>query len=217
MNKEIRVLILADGIGPHAGRGTDVIEEIARHQAKLGIKVILLTTIDRFTNRPLLASWQKKMSELGIVVEIVSLSWMSKWPHLSIWLSKPLTFFAALRAIIRYKVTVVHEFSSSPLLCVRTWMLGLFGNTKTIHSIITSNESAMSAPITAIFTRLVTKVIFPSQAYCKKFGRFLSINNVVILSQGVDSQRFSPETKLKKLPFKVPAKKLIVYLGTPEK
>src|SRR3989338_11680910 len=118
----MKVLVLSDGMGQLDARGIEIISEILNKLSRHGIKIILVTTLDHFRDLKLFNEWKKQQEKSGLEIEVIDLSWLTKNNrYLALWLSKLLTSIKAIQIVISQKPNIVHEFSSSPFLFLRTF------------------------------------------------------------------------------------------------
>lgn len=218
MTNKLKVLVLADGLGSAYGRGTDIIFENLTKLSKMGLEITVVTTKDSFTDLTEWNSWKKKTEKKSsITIHSVDLGYISRFVHLSILVSKPLTFIKTLRLLQRESFDIIHEYSSTPLLCLRTTLLSKLSSTRSFHTVITYNNRFWASPLTGLLGRLVDKLIFTSKAYLGKYRGYINIKNTVALPLGVDTEKFKPGLPRRKN-FNLPENKIVVlYLGPPEK
>lgn len=203
----MKVLILADGLGPSAARGVEIIMETVESLARSKVKIVLLTTIDSLTNKTEWSKWRKDQEEkFNIQIEGVDWSGLSRF-FFFVWVSKILTFFKALWIVSTDKFDVVHEYSSSPVLFLRTFILSKICSAKSFHTIITNNSGFLSRAEFGVFGNLIDKLIFTSRVSAQKYSKFIEKDKIKILPFGIDIERF---TLLKKPKTK---NKVVLYLG----
>jgi len=214
----MKVLVLSDGMGQLDARGIEIISEILNKLSRHGIKIILVTTLDHFRDLKLFNEWKKQQEKSGLEIEVIDLSWLTKNNrYLALWLSKLLTSIKAIQIVVSQKPNIVHEYSSSPFLFLRTFLVSLFGNAKKVHTIITYNNKFLSQSFWAIFGNLLNKIVVPSQGFAQSYSRFLDASKIEVMSQGVDINRFASAKANRKLFNISPGKKTILFLGPPEK
>ncbi len=214
----MKILILADGMGPKAARGIEVIFENIKILNSLGAQITLLTTKDYFTQRESWEEWKGDMKKrLGIKIHAIEMGQSKHFIHLSIWISKILTFYKAVTLLRGEKFDVIHEYSSSPVIFLRTALLGKILNSKTVHTIITYNSTLWGKPFWGVFSKLLDKVIFTSEIFSTRYQRFISKDKYEIIPLGVDTNKFNITGCYRKI-FNLPEKeKIILYIGPPEK
>lgn len=217
-DRKMKLLVLADGLGPSDSRGIEIIFEILEALSRLGVDISLVSIKDHFITEERYEKWKQDKEKLGIKIYLLDFKWFtSKHLYLSIWLAKIPTFIKAIFLSRGQKFDIVHEYSSSPLLFLRTALLAFFSGTKSVHTVITYNDRFFARPFWSIFGNLLSKVVIPSNTFANKYRGFLSKNKINVLSQGVNCSRFISAKSNKKMYHLPDNKKVFLYLGPPAK
>src|SRR3989344_5579433 len=205
-------------MGPPNARGVEVISDTFIKLSKLGLKIVVVTTLDHFRDHKDFYKWKRSVESKNLKIHVTDLSWLTKKSrYAALGLSKILTTIVATKVAFQEKPEVVHEYSATPFLFLRTFIVSLFGNSKSIHTLITYNNVYLSGPLWGMLGNLLTKVIFPSKVFAKKYSKNIKKEKVVTQSQGVDMKKFM-RARERRQDFKLPNnKKIILYLGPPEK
>lgn len=217
MTKSIQVLIIADGIGPSAARGVEIVFENLKVLSSLGTKITLLTTIDSFTDIKQWEKWRsREEKEAGVKIHAVDWSRFSK-KYFVVWFSKILTFIKAVQLLKKNEFDIVHEYSSTPLMALRIKLLSLLGRCKGAQTVITANTSFWAKPFWGISSSFLDKIIFTSRVYAKKYERFIREKKIKVIPVGVDLDCFGLSRQKEDFLGLPKNRKIFLYLGPPEK
>lgn len=214
----MKILIMADGLGPADARGTEIIGEKITRLAKRGLDVTVVSTLDHFRDKSEYIEWKEELQRKGVKIITVDLSWLTKKNrYIALGLSKLFTFLKSVQIATLQKPDIVHEYSSTPSLFLRTYLVALFSRARTVHTIITYNNRYLSRSFLAYLGNLLDMVILPSKTFSQNYTCYLARNKIRVISQGVDVKRFQKAKKSRSLFGIPPGKKTILFLGPPEK
>lgn len=214
----MKILVLADGLGPLDARGTEIVNEKLTKLAEKGMYVVAVSTLDHFRDQTKYTEWRKEQQKKGVKIITIDLSWLTKRNrYLALGLSKVLTFLKSAQIAISQKPDIVHEYSSTPFLFLRTYLIALLARAKSVHTIITYNDKYLSSPFLSYLGNLLDLVVVASKSFSQNYSGYLPQNKILVVSQGVCFERFQ-KAKADRSLFGIPVgKKIILFLGPPEK
>ncbi len=216
--KDLSVLYIIDGIGPSAARGVEVVYDNIRLISKLGVVLTLLTTIDSYTDKAKWNEWRKHEMSKNTNIRIVAVdwSWISQ-RYFAVWFSKFLTFVRAVTLLQEKKYDIVHEYSSSPLMFLKTALLSWIGGTKSIHTILTYNTGILGKPFFSVFGNIINLCILPVESFREQYSPFVRARKLFVLPYGVNMLKYKSKSS-RDNKFQLPENKTkILFLGPPEK
>jgi len=130
-----KVLVVVDGVGPPAARGTDSIYLTHREMSRLGVEVHMLTLID-FLTPGQWQTWMDKQSKEGdLFFHAVHHPVIRSSSRLGTPFSRACYFFKTLALMKNQGFDLIHEYSTAPLLFYRTALYKAFFKVKCVHSL----------------------------------------------------------------------------------
>ncbi len=213
----MKVLIVVDGVWPPAVEMTGMksIYELQKELASLGVDISILTSIEKWAI-PEWKSWFKNQKEKhGIDFFYINNSFKNL-PRFYFYLTRILFFFKARQLAKKEKFDIIHEYSSSPLLINRTWLLGKLTGTETIHTICTHSTGALGSY--KLILGRIDKVICTSKKMLRELKAYSS-QSATCIPLGINTKEFLKNRKKDyrkelRVSIKTP---LILYLGLLDK
>lgn len=210
----MKVLVVVDGIWPPAVEmsGIKAVYELQKELAALGLEIFILTSIEKWTV-PEWKSWFEDQKEKYRINFFYIDNSIKNFPRLYFYLTRILFFFKAWQLCRKEKFDIIHEYSSSPVLINRTWLLGKLTGVKTYHTICTHNIGAFGS-YRLIFGK-IDKVICTTKKMLSELKAH-SAQSTTYLPLGINIKKFLSSRykrdyrKELHIPIRSP---IILYLG----
>ena len=132
----MRVLHIIDGIGPSSARGSELIYEHLKAMAGRGVDVHILTVADNYSSRGQDAWSAREEREHGIKVHCIDTPVLRHFDLGHRVVTRMLYWFNVLLLHRRYRYDVINDFSSTPLMILRTVLMRPFCRTCLVHTLI---------------------------------------------------------------------------------
>jgi len=139
----MRVLVVAPGIIPPAVHitGLSIIYRLQQELARLGLEIHILTNTCHWVD----ANWKEwlenESKNSGISFHYVNNISFHRVPRLQVYVDNMALLPKVITLQRKHHFNIIHEYSSSPLLVMRTGIYRQFLNTYTIHTLCTANFS----------------------------------------------------------------------------
>ncbi len=132
----MRVLHIIDGIGPPSARGSELIYEHLKALAGRGVDVHILTVPDNYSFRDMDEWPARQEEECGIKVHCIDTPVLRGFYLGHVAVTRMLCWFKVLLLHRRYRYDVINDFSSTPLMILRTVLMRLFCRACLVHTLI---------------------------------------------------------------------------------
>jgi len=217
----MKILITSDGMWPPLVKmaGVSAIYNLQESLGKKGIQVHIYTTIEEHAN----SSWKKwfveKEKKGNLHFHYLNLGPLKKLRKTHFYLSKLVSLFIVLILQYKYHFDIIHEYSSSPLLILRTGFYRSFFRVHTIHTLCTYSSKFESQ------SKFIRRVLLPNKIICTTHHMARTLkdtisfkNKVIYLPLGIILDRFKRDTGkslvIKKRKFRLSLKsKIVLYVG----
>jgi glycosyltransferase involved in cell wall biosynthesis len=135
-------LYLLSGISSPAGWGTEFIQNLVVSLSKKGVKATIISPLLEHSNRDW-RQWVKKQEKRhGVRIVIVGTpGWLKKRRILHLGAANLLSTLAALKLLSRENYDFIHEFSSVPLILLRSLLFKLVFKIPTIFTLSVYNRT----------------------------------------------------------------------------
>jgi glycosyltransferase involved in cell wall biosynthesis len=198
------VLVVINNIWPPPVllTGVSILYECQKKLALLGHEVHLLTSIgvwDKCSSRSNIdelydvKSWHQTQEQLfKVKFHTYDLSRLKKWPRLAFYINRllPLIFIPYLH--FKHRFNVIHEYTSTPALIYRSYLLKTLLSTRLYHTIIAEIPTIMGSHSWLKFlTPKLDKIICTNKNIHHKFRAVgYSLNDLSLVPLGVDFEKF---------------------------
>src|SRR3989344_9657535 len=140
----MKILYLVSGIGPPAGWGTEFIQDIIFEIAKDGTDITIINPIYKHTAE----NWREwtKEQERKFGVRIISMQvpkTFSNNLYFHFAITPVLVTLLTLNLLGKEKFDIVHEFSSTPIVLLRSFLVKIFFNTPTVFTLSVYNNTLL--------------------------------------------------------------------------
>ena len=138
----MKILYLVSGIGPPAGWGTQFIQELIFKLSKKGVNATIINPIYKHTP----TGWKEwtKLQEDKYKVRIISLNapdLIKKNLIFHFMLTPFFVTWTVFKLLSKEKFDLIHEFSSTPIILLRSLLIKLFFKTQTVFTLSVYNNT----------------------------------------------------------------------------
>lgn len=204
----MKILYLVSGVGPDA-RGTAFIQELIFTLSKRGIKATIVTPVYFFHKN--WGAWAKKQSNKHKVKIVAAKApmWIQKRFLLHLYLSPIFITLAAMNLLRKEKIDLIHEFTSIPVVLLRTFIFKAVFKVPSVVSLCVYNKTILGRPFWIKLFNFAQYYLIPSRELIERL-KSLNVDKKKII--------YSPPG-INLVPFKKKTNKSIARksLGLPEK
>ena len=207
------LLVVCDSLLPPAISVTGVkgIYEIQKAVAAKGIKVHILTSVEIWAARDW-KTWVKSQETKYNNIQFHVINIPLKRPAmLHSLILRVLFFIYGLWLQMIYRCEIIHEYSSSPFLINRTYLLGLLTRTKTVHTLCTVNEGLFGS--TKLALRSADRVICVAESMRKKIEKKLSRRKISLIPIPIEDKFFRLPAEDIRKKFGIKTEKAVLFCG----
>jgi len=189
----MKILIVVDGIWPPLVRmtGMSTIYSLQKALTKKNLEIHILTTIEKHTD-PSWRKWFAKEEQKGVYFHFLNLGPLKELRQIHFFLFKLVLFFMVLILQFRHDFDIIHEYSSSPLLILRTGLYKLiFKKVNTLHTLCTYNANFEK------HSKLIKRGFLPDKIVCTNYHMLRILrsttgleNKIIYLPLGIKLSRF---------------------------
>ncbi len=142
----MKILYLVSGIGPPAGWGTEYIQNCIFELSRIGVRATIISPIIKHTH-PDWKTWVSQQErKYGVrIIPLVAPAWLKKRLLLHLALTPILVTWAAMKLMLYEKFDIVHEFSSTPIILVRSLLFRFLFKTKSVFSLSVFNNTVLGS------------------------------------------------------------------------
>ncbi|MDO8503214.1 MAG: glycosyltransferase family 4 protein [bacterium] len=140
----MKVLYLVSGIGPPAGWGTEFIQNLIFALSQKGVEATIINPIYKHTH-PDWKTWTKEV-EKKYKVRIISLEapgWIKERLLLHFALTPLFVTLTAIKLLRKEKFDLIHEFSSTPIILLRSSFLKALFHTPIVFTLSVYNNTIL--------------------------------------------------------------------------
>lgn len=140
----MKILYLVSGIGPPAGWGTEFIQDLIFELSKKGINATIVNPIYKHTH-PSWNTWAKGIEKKYKVrmVPLEAPAWIKERLLLHFALTPLFVTWAVIKLLRSQKFDLIHEFSSTPPILLRSLVFKVFFCTPTIFTLSVYNNTIL--------------------------------------------------------------------------
>ena len=183
-------------------------------QKMISLSNSTMVHISTFVNRHTVPNWKKwvraEEARYGIKYHVIDLP-LKSTPTIHFFISKLLSFFITLYYQIICKYDLIHEYSSSPFLINRTYLLGLLTRTKTVHTLCTVNKGLFGS--TSLVLKSTDRVVCVADSMRKRLEKRLPRQKIDLIPIPIeDSFFYSSQGNFKKK-FDIKTEKAVLFCG----
>lgn len=215
----MKVLYLVSGIGPPAGWGTEFIQDLIFKLSKKDVKVTIINPIYKHT-RPDWKKWTKEQeNKYGIKIISLNMPGLIKKNLLLHFALTPLfVTLVVIKILSKEKFNLVHEFSSTPIILFRSFLLKLLFKTPTIFTLSVYNNTLLGKLFWFKIFDFAASYCIPSKEIINRL-KLLGVNqNKIFFSPpGIELTNFSrvPGKSIARKKLNLPqGKKIICFFGS---
>lgn len=190
----MRVLVIFESLHPPSFMmrgGTSIIYDTLRYLSKRkDMNVHVLTSI--YPNAsPDYKNWFKKQKKYNITFHYLDFN--NKIPkRILASFYKIALFFKIYSLNKKYKFDIIHDYSSSPVLCLRAGIIGKLSKAKTIHTICTFNNGLSGTYNFVRFANLCDKIIVQTDKMKIRYiNKGLNKTKAELIPLGVNYNKFN--------------------------
>ncbi len=215
----MKILYLVSGIGPPAGWGTEFIQNLIIKLSQKGVHATIINPIYKHTH-PDWKIWTKNIEKKN-GVNIISLgapNWIRNKFLLHLSLTPILVTYEVLKLLGKERFDIIHEFSSTPFILLRSELLKFIFKIPTVFTLSVYNNTILGKLFWFKILDFAQTYLIPSHTISRQIIN-LGINKkkVIFSPPGIDLKPFSK--KLDKFQSRkklgLPANKFIVaYYGS---
>lgn len=220
----MKILYLVSGIGPPAAWGSEYIQNLIFALSKKGVKATIISPIYIHT-KPGWRSWVKKQ-EKKCKVRIITLeapAFIRKRFLLHLALTPFFSTVTATKILSKEKFDLIHEFTSTPMVGLRTFLFKIFFQTPSVITLSVHNNTILGKLFGFKIFNFAKYYLIPSHELVDKLKSIgINKNKIIYSPPSIDLVRF--RKKISKSSARdvlgLPKQKLIFsYFGplTPEK
>lgn len=188
----MKVLYLVSGIGPPAAWGTEYIQNLIFALSKKGVGATIINPIYKHTH-PDWLKWSEQQ-EKKYSVRIISLTFpnlIKRSLTLHFLLTPFFTTLWAIKLMSKERYDIVHEFSSSPIILLRSLLFKIIFKTPTVFSLSVYNKSILGSLNWIKFFDFASLYLIPSQKLIGKLAALgLSKDKLVLSPPGLPLKPF---------------------------
>lgn len=215
----MKILYLVSGIGPPSGWGTEFIQNLIFELTKKGVKATVINPIYIHTN----SNWKRWIKEQQKLynVKIIPLEapdWVKKRLILHFILTPFYVTSCAVRLMRKQKFDLVHEFTSVPIIVLRSLIFKILFGLPTVITLSVYNKTILGNPYWFRVFNFARFYLIPSKEIIKKLVSIgIDKNKIFYSPPGINLKIF--ENKINKnaartklgLPL---SKKIFNYFGS---
>lgn len=180
----MKVLYLVSGIGPPAGWGTEFIQNLIFELSEKGVSATIINPIYKHTH-PGWKTWVKD-AEKKYKVRIISLEapgWIQERLLLHFALTPLFITWTGIKLLRSQRFDLIHEFSSTPIILLRSLLLKVFFRIPTIFTLSVYNNTFLGSFLWFNIFDFAKLYLIPSKEIKNK-----------LISLGIDKKKlvFSP-------------------------
>ncbi len=140
----MKILYLVSGIGPPAGWGTEFIQDLIFELSKKNIKATIINPIYKHTH-PQWREWTRKQEkQYGVrIISLQSPAFVKKSLLLHFALTPFFVTFFTVKLLFKEKFDLIHEFSSTPIILIRSLVIKLLFGIPTIFTLSVYNNTLL--------------------------------------------------------------------------
>lgn len=189
----MKVLYLVSGIGPPAGWGTEFIQDIIFNLSKKGIEATIINPIYKHTDK----SWrvwgkiQEKKHNLRIIpLEAPPFITQNFYLHLA--LTPLFVTWAAFKLLRKEKFDLIHEFTSTPIILLRSLFIKFTFKIPTVFSLGVFNNTFLGRLFWIKLLDYGNVYCLPSEEIIKAaLSMGLSKNKIKFVPPGINLKKYS--------------------------
>lgn len=210
----MKVLYLVSGIGPPAGWGTEFIQELIFRLSKEGIQATIINPIYKHTH-PKWRKWTIEQ-EKRYGVKIIPLEFpdlINRSLILNFILTPFFVSFATFRLLSKEKFDFVHEFSSTPIILLRAFLLEFFFKTPTIFTLSVYNNTLLGKFFWFKLFNFAKAYCIPSKEIIDNLKSMsVNSNKIFFTPPGIEINKFNRNLNksIARTKLKLPKKKIIL-------
>lgn len=215
----MKVLYLVSGIGPPTGWGTEFIQNLIFELSKKGVQATIINPIYKHTH-PSWGKWTKEQHEkfgvqfINITVPLL----IQRSFLLNLTLTPILVTLEAIKLLSKEEFSVIHEFSSTPSILIRSLLFKFFFSTKTIFTLSVYNNTLLGKLFWFKVFDLASFYLIPSRKIQKRLiENGINSRKVIFSPPGINTDVFKTKVNKKSAREKLnlPNRKFIVsYFGS---
>lgn len=206
-----KILVICDGLLPPNVKvaGSKNLYLIQRHLSSKDFMMHLVV----FTHKHTTSNWRewKKSEETKYNIKFHVFDIPARKIYLLHFLTRLSSFFIVLYLQIVNKFDLVHEYSSTPFLINRTYLLGLLTGTKTVHTLCTINRSLLGSE--KLLLQSTDKVICVADGMRKRLEKRLSRQKIDLIPVPIDDRFFRLPANNGKKKFGIKTEKVVLFCG----
>lgn len=188
----MKVIYFVSGISPPAGWGTEFIQKTAKLLAKKGVEITIVSPLFRNTKKDW-QEWVKQMKESHNVAIVYSKApkWIYNRLHFHVFLSPLFTTIEALKLFRKNNFDIVHEFSSTPTILIRSKIFKMIFGCKIVftHSVFANN--LLGKTFWYKLFNFADHYIVPSKSIISEMQKSgVNEERITYLLPGIDTKRF---------------------------
>lgn len=216
----MKVLVVVEGMWPPViyMTGASALYDLQKHLCKLGVDIHILTTIEKHTDIRWKEWFKSEEKEENIHFHYIDLRILKNIPKLHFYISKIALFFCVIKLNFKYNFDIIHEYSSTPILFIRTGIYKRFFKVKTIHTLSTYNTK-MNYELFRIFKKITSslnRIICTTYHMEKALKVGYPKNRIEYIPLGIDLAKFKVELNSVSLRNKLNVfskSKMVLYVG----
>lgn len=110
-----------------------------------------------------------------------------------------------------YRYDIIHEYSSTPFLINRTYLLGRLTGAKTVHTLCTVNKRLFGS--TKLALKSTDRVICVADSMRKRLGKRLPKQKIELIPIPIEDRFFSSSSDFSKAEFGIKTEKAVLFCG----
>lgn len=215
----MKVLYLISGVGPPAGWGTEYIQDLIFELSKKNIQPTIINPIYKHTNKDLCKWISEVKKEYGItVISIESPNFIKNNFKLHLLLTPFFVTFAVIKLLQKENFDLVHEFSSTPFILLRAFILKTFFKLPTIFTLSVYNNTFLGDFMWFKVFNFAKYYLIPSKELLEKISSLgIQKEKLVYSPPGIYLEKFTkllPEKVARKKLNLPPDKKIVTFFGS---
>ncbi len=231
IKKSKKILVLVNNVWPPPVwiTGVSIVYDCLKELVHFGYEVHILTSVGLWeknlqgsttsSNLEDVNKWHTKQSaKYNLIFHTYSLGFLNKLPQLSFFVNRVVPLFMVPYLHKKYKFNIIHEYTSTPLLIFRGWVLKKILKVKVFHTLMTELPTLLGSPMwLSLIKPKINRVICSnyrisenliSVGYPKSLTCYLSL--------GVNYKKFSnlpSKVSIRKKYFIKESKKVVLFVA----
>lgn len=215
----MKILYLVSGIGPPAGWGTEFIQEIIFEVSKSGIDTTVINPIYKHTDKKW-SSWTKEQ-EKKYNIKIISIEvpiFIKNNLYLHFAITPIIVTWQSIKLLQKEKFDIIHEFSSSPFILIRSLIIKILFGTTTVFTLSVLNNTILGRFFWFKIFDFAKVYCIPSEEVIKSLqSSGIKSKKIKLIRPFVDVEKFAQTTRQDqaKKKLNLPTDKYIIsYFGS---